>query len=226
MKTKFLIPLLSTLPLVLGLDGALTPANARAVSPWTLPPSQELAPIPVEGHYGGEDLSDDSEGSDARTIFASSLPLDLERTNLIIRMIEDASDRCDRVINIYQIDCVRSEYSRISKLLPSSGAYSDVQEAMADAARDLERLVRATRDRDQRRARVRLPARPTDPRNRNARLRPTSPQMLGRAQAQAAAIIDEARTQLIRAAANSDKRKTHFQKVAQAMNSSKVLLRS
>ena len=49
---------------------------------------------------------------------------------------------------------------------------------------------------------------------------------LPKALAQATAVIDEAATQLLRSAENSERRYAHYQQISAAVDSTKVLLRS
>ncbi|MBM7069040.1 hypothetical protein [Actibacterium sp. 188UL27-1] len=159
-------------------------------------------------------------------IVSASAPLSQQNTLLILRAVEESSDRCSGVPDIYKLDCLRSEFERIAQDLPKTGEYAPVQKTIARAARDLSRLVRSNRDTTKPRAVVQQSTTAPRQSSRGRSFRAVQEPKLQQTNAAARAIVDEASTRLLRSAGNSVKRRAHFQEVAQVLNSSKVLLRS
>ncbi|HDR29678.1 hypothetical protein [Rhodovulum sp.] len=101
------------------------------------------------------------------------------------------------------------------------GDYRDAKNALTQAACDLGTLAAANRDRTQPQIRLRQPSGETTP-----ALTPVRPEALASVNAAAAQILEEAETRLLRSAESSARRMVHYQRIAAAVGSAKVLLRS
>ncbi|MEM6304055.1 MAG: hypothetical protein AAF744_05000 [Pseudomonadota bacterium] len=132
---------------------------------------------------------------------------------------------CARVIpEEYQVDCLREQLEEIAAALPDSGEYAEAKDILEEAARKLDRIVRAN-------------ASPTLPPVRASTvvsgkpiktkpLRAVRPESVRAAKRQAAAVIEEAETKLLRSAQASDRRLIAYAQMARAVGSNKTLLRS
>jgi hypothetical protein len=132
---------------------------------------------------------------------------------------------CSALPEIYRIDCLIERYSALVQSLPWGGPYGEVKQILGDTVRELNGVVARYADT------TAAPIRPTVRRgassSRSSRpLVPVRADASRAANAAAAAILEEASTRLLRSAENSERRAVNFQRIAQAVDSSKVLLRS
>lgn len=122
----------------------------------------------------------------------------------------------------YEIDCLRDQYEQMRRWLPSAASYAPLRQALWQAERELDAVVRAN-------ATPRAAPGVAPPRGNPTGLRASRAltQATGAAAANAArAVIDRTSTVLLRSATAGDPRRLAFQRVAQAIDSNKVLLRS
>lgn len=164
-------------------------------------------------------LSGHGSGSAAEIAAASAAV-----TASTVKNIQAVRNECGQYDPVYRIDCLQQGLRQVAKRLPVSSEYRPMRALIEKAAGDLNRIVRANVDP----AQPKLEAKPgANPRFKAKRtytaIKKTA---LKKAMAQAAAIIDELETQLLRASENSEKRLQHYQQVAVAVGSTKVLLRS
>lgn len=124
----------------------------------------------------------------------------------------------------YRIDCIRFYFMQLAHELPETGDYAPLQQALAEGAAKLDAIVRRDLDPGAPALRPRVGGRPAAP--RTAPIRAVSPAAEARAAREAAAVIEETATILLRSAENSQRRMAHFQQIAAAIGSTKVLLRS
>ncbi|TCP42927.1 hypothetical protein [Rhodovulum marinum] len=142
-------------------------------------------------------------------------------TGLIVRDLSEARDFCIRSPRVeYVIDCLSEEYGRIAEKMPR-GDYEAAKSAVAEAARGLGALAGANADPRLPRARLKRPGGAATP-----PLTPVRSTAVNRLNAAAAEIVEEAETVLLRAAERSDRRRAHYQRIAAAIGSTKVLLRA
>lgn len=142
-------------------------------------------------------------------------------TNAVADSVGDAFDRCRTLDSSYQIDCVSQQLKATADRIAGEGAYGPVNRILNDAARDLARIAR--QDRDTAQPRVSVQHRDQSGIRTYSAVRRDS---VARSKAAAARVIEQAQTLLLRSAANSANRRSHFQRIAAAMDSGKVLLRS
>ena len=145
-------------------------------------------------------------------------------TASITAQIDGIAETCDRLNQDYALHCLTVELRRAVDQIPAEGDYADVRAALVDAARGLQALVDANVDPGQPAVRARIGGRPAAPLTRP--IVAIRPDTAAAARAEAERLLDEAATVLLRSAGNSARRQAAFQPIAQAIGSTKVLLRS
>jgi len=146
-----------------------------------------------------------------------------QATSLIVTQLNEATEFCSAIGNAaYVIDCLSERLAVIEETMPETGEYAEAREVIGLASRGLRLLVDESPSAD-------LPdgiARSTgaDARQTNRPLRAVSTESLEETLLAAANIIDEAETLLLRSSASPEE--IHYQRVAEAMGSNKILLRS
>ena len=131
---------------------------------------------------------------------------------------------CDRVNQNYRIHCLVLELKQAADSIPASGEFAPVRAALLDASRGLQAIADNYEDPSAPRVRARVGGRPAAP--RTPPINAIRPDALARATTEAEAVLEEAVTVLLRSAENSARRQVAFQPIAQAIDSTKVLLRS
>lgn len=146
-------------------------------------------------------------------------------TNAIVMELKDAAAFCGRIESKeYVIDCLAYEYTRIAAALPNTGDYAALKKTFEQAAAKLQKVVSENRSKTLPTGRVTQGG--SKPRRTVRALRPVATAALPAATAQAALIIQETQTVLIRSTENSQERRRQFQKIVTAMDTSTILLRS
>ena len=180
-----------------------------AVSPTSEARNQEqaqmIAPIGSYQVAGNEDRS---------TYSASASSISPAATQAITTPIGDGNADCRQVGPQYEVWCVAAALRQASKKAGTRGDYGDAGKIMQEAARKLEQLGRANVDR-------RAPRK----RGKNGTYRAIKADKVAAVNRQARAIVQEAETKLLRSS-GSGARKTHYQQIAKAVGSTKVILRS
>ncbi|TNJ41780.1 hypothetical protein [Phaeobacter sp. B1627] len=123
----------------------------------------------------------------------------------------------------YRVDCLSERLAAVSEDIPEGTDYDEVRSILQDTSAKLERLTLDNRDRAKGRINVSSAQQGGD-----ATARPLVAVDAARQDAvnqQAEAILEEARTVLLRSA-GSTLRRSQYTRIAQAIDSSKVLLRS
>ena len=124
----------------------------------------------------------------------------------------------------YQVDCLAERFSFVSDSIPEGSDYDEVRKLLNTASQDMAKLAQNNRDRDLPRGRA--------SRVGGAEERTTRPLTAVSAEAQevvnqqAISILEEVQTQLLRSASGSQSRSAQYAQIVQALDSSKVLLRS
>ena len=144
-----------------------------------------------------------------------------QATQAISEAVGEAFDSCRTLTAGYQIDCMSQQLRSVAAQVAPGGAYGPVNIALEQAARKLAEIAR--RDRDGGQPRVSIQHRGQSGVRTYAAVRTDT---LAQSRAAAARVLDEVQTVLLRSAANSGNRRAHFQRIAAAMESGKVLLRS
>ena len=146
-------------------------------------------------------------------------------TDTIVQDLSQGNSFCRQIAQKeYVVDCMSDRLAEAAASLPNTGAYAETKAALETASRKLAALARqnASDALPPKRVRTRSLTGPVSSRKLVPVQNATSASVL----AQARAIIQEAETVLLRSAENSDRRKVHYQRIAKAVGSNKVLLRS
>lgn len=173
----------------------------------------QTAPTPGGGGLADGGGSAISAGMDVPTSYV---------TNSIVKNINAARVECGSYEPIYRIDCLRQRLAEITRKIPRGPAYSEARQIVGRAASQLGRIQAGIADQKAPRKRSRGNARLKAAHVYTADRR----DKLNKAMEQARQVIAEAETQLLRAGENSEKRAGHYQQIAAALGSTKVLLRS
>lgn len=124
----------------------------------------------------------------------------------------------------YLVDCLAEQLEEIAAALPPTGDYAEAKEILEDAAQEMRALVRANAN--PAKPRIRATGRVAGKRITTKPLTPVLPARNPAVKAQAAKILEETQTKLLRSAQNSDKRLIAYANMAKAVGSNKTLLRS
>ena len=156
------------------------------------------------GGYGGSDSGGGAE-------FGSGL--NRNTTNELIRILDAGFNRCTRrEKKIYRWDCYRQVYREAGKFLNGEISYSVAQDAIRHVEEEMDAVVAQYRD-------------PTKPKRRRLTqsFTPIKPEKIPAARDRAERAMTEAQTILLRAPSHTQ---SHYVRIADAINSNKVLLRS
>lgn len=251
MTPKFNSPLRTSL-LLCASFGLIAPAGAEPV-PLLLPPSGVAANYDMFTHEFESLGADDGEiitepdfpgnGCDGESCYEYEDRPDHDddepptattgQTDRIVTSLQGITEYCDGVWppqegldwSKYRLDCLRWELHRIAQGIPSTGEYAEMREAISIASGELAAIVNENADATPPVAHV---GRSTSGKARQSarRLKAIDPARQASANAQASAVLDRLSTRLLRSASNSATQRVHYERAAQAINSTKVLLRS
>ncbi len=172
---------------------------------------------------GPESPVSESEGRDWSKL--SAIRVTKEQTDGVAAALRQAARFCDLIPErVYLIDCYASELRRIAQDLPPAGDYAKARAALNAAGKEMEALVKANLDPTKPPLRVRSGG--ARPKSSARRLRAVTPAAAPRVAREAVEIIDRTQTVLLRATGNSDRRRAHYQQIAQSMETGTVMLRS
>jgi hypothetical protein len=175
---------------------------------------------PIEEEYPYEKNPEPDTSPEERSFAPST-----GRTGIIVSRIEQIEGTCTNYTEGERIDCLSLEYSRIAQSLPSTGDYDEMRSAISIAAAELRAI--ATANADPAAAPVRRTVdTPKGPRTSARPITAVAPARVGAANAQAAAVLDRLTTKLLRSASSSASKRVHYERAVEAINSTKVLLRS
>lgn len=148
-----------------------------------------------------------------------------DATNFVTQAIEGIYAFCSSASQTeYMVDCLGAGLADVADQLPDTGDYAEARAILEDASQKLRALATANKSTTLPKARLSgtIKAKPV----RTKRLTPVKTPAISSTGAQAAAILEEAETLLLRSVANSDRRKVHYAQMAQAVGSQTILLRS
>jgi len=167
----------------------------------------------------------DSKPESAADRLASSAQRVSEKeTARIIKRISDSRDFCYVVPVPFRINCLQTQFDRIARSLPQTGDYAPVRKVLQDASEKLGAVVRGNIDTTVKPIVPVIKNKPDAP--RSEALVAIKPAAVRKANAAAAAIIAETTTLLLRSTENLERREVSYQEIAQAIDSTKILLRS
>ncbi|MFY0312246.1 hypothetical protein ACFMBG_20390, partial [Leisingera sp. D0M16] len=141
----------------------------------------------------------------------------------LVDRVSGFRDLCG-IVGPYLIDCLAERFEALEKDLAGLPGHEPLRKILKETARDLRQIARENRDP----SRPRGKARSLNSAERSHRpIVAVAPERQATAKAQALAVLEEAQTKLLRSAENSPTRSiVPYQRIAAALNSSKVLLRS
>jgi hypothetical protein len=144
-------------------------------------------------------------------------------TNNAVQAINGIVSECKKYDPAYRTDCLAQGLKEVAARLPR-GEYDKARSIISSAASKLNKLVSRNVDTSQD---VIQSTPNSNPRLKTKRrYRAVKKEALAAVMKEAQGIVDEAVTELLRSYENSDKRHAHYQKIATAVGSTKVLLRS
>ena len=143
--------------------------------------------------------------------YGASTGLTNRTTNALIRELKREFKKCFRLDKPYRYDCYDDAYVRGAARLDGKPAYAEAQKAFAQVGADIKAIVDGNLD-------------PTKPalKKGNQVFRAIKASELPAAKAEVIRSIEEAQTVLLRSPDKGD----HFTRIAAALDSNKVLLRS
>ena len=133
-------------------------------------------------------------------------------TNKVVRILRNGVAKCKKVQKIYRFDCYRDTYRSAASSLDGKPAYADARMALKSVEAALDKIMITHADPTVRRKRKALKI-----------YRPIKPSAVPQATVDLSRALDRAETLLLR---SPDRTGTHYARIAQVVNSSKVLLRS
>lgn len=146
-------------------------------------------------------------------------------TNVVTGNIAAAQKFCGSISDkTYVVDCLAERLGTISKSIPTDSDYAEVKQIMKQTSDKLAELARANRN----------PAAPSQrlsssgarPQTTSRPLTAVTPTALPSVNRQATAILDETSTLLLRSGRTPDSKLEQYARIADAIGSNKVLLRS
>lgn len=186
--------------------------------------------FPRYAQVGGDEIGGGGPAesdNDNRRVAPSgpAVPVSEARTTIIVEKLDEIQRICEFMGDEYRIACFATTYRELADDVPANGDYAETREVLLDTARKLDAIVRNNLDRQKPALTARL-------RSDSGRSEPTPPMRAVQAprvaqlNQQASNIVAEAETVLLRSADSDATRAIHFQRIAAAVGSNKVLLRS
>ncbi|MDN3722110.1 hypothetical protein QW131_30305 [Roseibium salinum] len=181
----------------------------------TAPPDPEAdpepAPEPESPSYTGT-IPDEERDPDLSTVY----DYDDQITRGVARMIQAGSFECNNLLlPEYRIDCLAAVFARASSVIERRPDYGDAGRELRDLSRELRDIVSEAED----------PIAPRVTQDRRS-YRAVATDKLAEANQKADAAINETVTKLLRSVGNSEKRRVHYSEIANAVGSTKIILRS
>lgn len=158
-----------------------------------------------EGGGGSRDMGMDTGGGHRSGLSSKA-------TKAVVKTLVSGFDRCGTLPRVYKFDCYRHTYKLAAQKLSSNQAYAEAHKALLLVEETLTRSVKQNLD----------PAQPVKRKGLN-RYRAVKPEAVPQIKRQAASAMQKAETILLRSPAN---KQVHYARIAEAVNSNKVLLRS
>ena len=134
-------------------------------------------------------------------------------TNAVVDIIRDANRECKGAGDAYAASCLAQDYKKAA-LRASNPDYYEARRTLKSAARKLDRLASANADR-------KAPKK----RGKFGSYKAVKAEAVASVKRDAVKIVEETRTKLLRSTGN-DLQKIHYKRIAQAVNSNKVIFRS
>ncbi len=168
------------------------------------------SPVPAMAQITGEnDGRDFGQGVDVGRGGGVAAGLSSVVTGRVTRFLTSSTRRCRKLAAVESFDCYRRAYQRTVNMLTDRPAYAEARAVLIEVEKTLDRIV----------------TRYHDPRAKPSRkgYRPIKPAAVPRATAEFNKALDQAETKLLR---SSGRGNIHYARIAEAVHSNKVLLRS
>ena len=149
---------------------------------------------------------------------AQQFAIALAAATVIATKLQEVTDNCEALGRAeYQVDCLGEGYDRVSRSISADNTFTDARNALAQAAGRLNALADSAR---------------TDAlpdiavKGAGRRVAAVDPAKLADVRNQAAKIIEETETVLLRSSGGTPEKEASYQKIVAAVDSAKYLLRS
>lgn len=229
---KSKLPYLIGAPLAVGLLStplwATTPRDLESVRDLVDTTRIELI-YPQVAQVGGDEIGGNNSGGDddqfTPRVTGPAVLVSDAQTAAIVDQLNQIQRICEFMGDDYRISCFVQTYRELAKEIPANGDYAEARSVLLDTAQKLDNLARGSRDRSKPALRARL----TTPAGKTVSTPPITAVATARAaqlNQQASSIVAEAETVLLRSASSDARRSIHYQRIAAAVGSNKVLLRS
>ncbi len=152
-------------------------------------------------------------GGFGSSLFLRDLLGSMAAARLFCQQIQDQS---------LQVDCLSDRLEQVADEIPEGTDYDEVRSILTETSAELGALARQNRDRSRGRVKASQPGK--GPEGTTRPLNAIAPDALAAVNTQAVDILEEAKTKLLRSADNSNR--SQYTRIAQALESNKVLLRS
>ena len=201
-----------------------------AVGPAPFDPPKSLLPQMAEysgdddDDYGDDDDYSEPEHDDEDSVTEESTPANDSITDELTTRIRESSDFCSTLEPQYYIDCLGNQVEQLARLIPPVGDYEDMRRILRQTGERLDALAEANEDTSKPRIRPRESSSVERPKTASRPLKATSTSPA--VAAAAVEIIEEAQTRLLRSAPSQASKAAHYQRMAEALDSNKILLRS
>lgn len=150
--------------------------------------------------------------------------LNPQTTNDITALIDASSQVCLAVPDVYQIGCLITFYRKAVAETPTTGPYAEIHQILTETLADLEDVAKKYRDPGQ--PAIRASVETGDGLVSSGRIRAIKPESVATAKVEALRIVAQTETRLLRSAEFSSGGQNEFARIAAAVESNKVLLRS
>jgi len=165
-------------------------------------------------NYGKEDGEGSESGAGA-----------LSGSKAVILSLREASSFCAQMPgDEYVIDCLAYEYWEIQRRLPKYGELADAKKVLQKTSQELKQL--AASNRSTKKPQIRATRRGPKPRQTTRNLVPVETSKLPALSQEAARIINNGATLLLRATGDSDRKRIQYQQIARSMQTGAIMLRS
>lgn len=139
-------------------------------------------------------------------------------------LLNRSASLCANAPREYRLDCVILHLRRAAAVLPQFGAGADTRRVLSDTANRLEGLLRRNLDPGRPAIRLKTADSPLEP--VTPRLRAVRKETVAAVNREAARVLAEAETLLLRSASRAGPERAEFTRIAAAIGSNKLLLRS
>lgn len=179
---------------------------------------------PAEVMLLPEKTPSEGDGEKGRTPGDSKpVPVSDTLTTSVVSRLTFAIQACQALTVAYRTDCLAKELEALVDSLPAAGDYAEARDALSKASQELGALSRQNRDTSQPRLKVTVMADPQTSRRPVAAIQPDT---IEQTNAKALAVLEDTTTVLLRSAEGNSGVAIHYQRIAQALDSTKLLLRS